>query len=46
MKNEIGPNVVMWTMSRQGDSKSSVDPSYENLGYKTLTMYIIIKAIN
>ena len=25
----------MWTLSRQGDSKSSVDPSYENIGYKT-----------
>ena len=36
----------MWTLSRQGDSKSSVEPSYENIGYKMSNVYIIIVAIN
>ena len=46
LNDEIGPYVVMWTLSRQDDSKSSVEPSYENSGYKTSNMYIIIMAIN
>ena len=39
-------NVVIWTLSRHGESKSSVEPSYENIGYKTSTMYIIIMETN
>ena len=40
----------MWTQGRQGDSKSSVEPSREDdesIGYKTSNTYInFIKVIN